>query len=281
LDIHGSMVRQIVYRVLACVLWSAGVTVAWHLSYPVAIPHDAHALVGVALGLLLVFRTNASYDRYWEGRRLWGSIINNARNLARGIESHLADDPDLAASALCWTTAFPWAAMHRLRGNKGLGPSAEALPQNEAQCVLEANHPPLAAARQLTRILARRIGQGRFSDVVFGLLDSHVQQLVDDLGGCERIHSTPIPYAYMVHLRRAIIAYCVTLPFALVGTFGWWTVLATLLIAYVLLGIEEIGVQIEDPFGTDDNDLPLERYCTVIDDNLGDILARLGCKPAA
>ena len=97
--------------------------------------------------------------------------------------------------------------------------------------------------------------------------------LVDYLGACERIHRTPLPFAYVVHLRRALIVYCFTLPFALLAVFGWWTVLVTLILAYILYGIEEIGVEIEDPFAGDDNGLPLERYCARIEANLREILA--------
>jgi putative membrane protein len=99
-------------------------------------------------------------------------------------------------------------------------------------------------------------------------LDNNVQLLIDYIGACERIHKTPLPFAYVVHLRRALILYCLTLPFALIESYGWSTVIDTLLIAYILFGIEEIGVEIEDPFGKDDNDLPLEQICATIERNL-------------
>ena len=95
-------------------------------------------------------------------------------------------------------------------------------------------------------------------------LDQNVHFLIDHLGACERIHKTPLPFAYMVHLRRALILFCFTLPFALVGDFGWGTIPRHGLVAYVFFGIEEIGVEIEDPFGLDDNDLPLERLSATI-----------------
>ena len=110
--------------------------------------------------------------------------------------------------------------------------------------------------------------KGLISDITLASLDHNVQLLVDYLGGCERINSTPLPFAYMVHLRRVIIVYCFTLPFALVETFGWLTVLATLGVAYTLFGIEEIGVEIENPFGNDVNDLALEDLCGKIAKNL-------------
>jgi putative membrane protein len=121
---------------------------------------------------------------------------------------------------------------------------------------------------RLSALLAEARAEGRLSDHLLVALDQNVHLLTDHLGACERIHKTPLPFAYMVHLRRALILFCFTLPFALVGDFGWGTIPDTLLVAYVFFGIEEIGVEIEDPFGVDDNDLPLERLCATIERDL-------------
>ena len=95
-----------------------------------------------------------------------------------------------------------------------------------------------------------------------------MEQLTDYLGACERIQKTPLPFAYVVHLRRALLLYCFLLPLVLMEPFGWWTVPATFLLAYVFFGIEEIGVEIDGPFGQDENDLPLERFCEVVERDL-------------
>jgi putative membrane protein len=272
-DIKGSMVRQIVYRVLSCVLWSVGVVCFNAYVYPVAIPLGGHNLIGVALGLLLVFRTNASYDRFWEGRKQWGAIVNETRNLARASVVLLAAAPELMTRVVQWTAAFPWATMHQLRGTRGLGTAGPMLPPAEVEQVLKANHPPLAIAIRISEHLAEARRQGVISDYVQMTIDNNVQVLVDYMGACERIHKTPLPFAYVVHLRRAVVLYCFTLPFALLEVFpGWGTIVGTLIIAYTLFGIEEIGVEIEDPFGSDDNDLPLEGICTTIEDNLRALL---------
>lgn len=271
-DIKGSMVRDIGYRVLACVIVAVGVTWVHHHHVHLGVPEKGHALIGIALGLLLVFRTNASYDRFWEGRKQWGAIVNETRNLVRGAVVLLARDPELLGRLVRWTQAFPYAVMHKLRDARGLGPPGEALPPAEARQALEAEHVPLWCARRMTAALAEARDKGLVSDYLFASLDQNVQQLVDYMGACERIHRTPLPFAYVVHLRRALLLYCLTLPFALLDTFGWWTVVVTLLISYTLLGIEEIGVEIEDPFGIDDNDLPLEQICATIERNLGALL---------
>jgi putative membrane protein len=272
-DIQGSMIREITGRLLTCVLWAMAVVAVHHYFFAprglsLAMPETAHSLVGVALGLLLVFRTNASYDRFWEGRKQWGAIVNESRNMARSASVYLATAPDLIGPLLLWTSAFSWATMYRLRGKAQLGANASALPAEDVRTVLAANHPPLAVARRITQQLAEAHRRGAISDYVLISLDQNVQLLIDYMGACERIRNTRIPYAYMVHLRRALILYCFTLPFALLDRFGWGTSFAVLLVAYVLYGIEEIGVEIEDPFGEDTNDLPLEQFCATIEENL-------------
>lgn len=267
-DIRGSLVREIIARVLLCVFWAAAV-VAFHLYVrPVAIPVTLHSLVGVALGLLLVFRTNASYDRFWEGRRLWGGIVNETRNLVRGSSEHFSDDPRLLHELTRWTALFPWAVVSTLRDEGMAGRAFDELPQQDRAALQQSQHAALYAAQRMTGYLGEARRRGMISDLVQMALDQNVALLVGYLGGCERIRKTPLPYAYVVHLRRALMIYCFTLPFALVETFGWATVLDVLLVAYTFLGIEEIGVEIEGPFGNDANDLPLEEICETIHKNV-------------
>ena len=265
------MVREILGRVAACVIWSGLVVLAWHYGFKVGIPSTLHALVGTALGLLLVFRTNASYDRFWEGRKLWGGIVNETRNLIRGAKAHFGGDPALLAHLTRWTAAFPFAAMNGLRGTKGLGAAAKYLPADRVEEVAASPHPALAIAQEMTGCLVEARQRGHISNHILVALDQNIQLLVDYLGGCERIRKTPLPFAYVVHLRRALVAYCFTLPFALVESFGWATLIDVLLVSYVFFGIEEIGVEIEGPFGFDDNDLPLEQICDTIQRNLSQI----------
>lgn len=267
-DIKGSMVREVLGRVLTCVTWSAVVVVFHKTVHPLGVPSTVHSLVGVALGLLLVFRTNSSYDRFWEGRKLWGAIVNDCRNLARDGAAYLAAAPELRDDLVRWTAAFPFACMNSLRGTAALGPIAATLPAEEVRDALSADHVPSAVAARVTSTIVAARDRGAISDIVAMDLGRYVARLMDDIGGCERIHKTPLPFAYVVHLRRALILYCFTLPFALIGDFGWGTILDTLLVAYVFFGIEEIGVEIEDPFGEDDNDLPLEAICETIAGNL-------------
>jgi putative membrane protein len=267
-DIRGSMVREIIGRVMTCVVWSALVTAFHFFVHPIGTPSTVHTLLGTALGLLLVFRTNSSYDRFWEGRKLWGSITNECRNLARGAWTYLSADPERARAVINWTAMFPYAALSVLRGHVELGPPATRVPPEQLEEVKRSNHLALAVTTRISAELIAARDQGTISDIQLAALDQNAQLLIDYIGGCERIRRTPMPYPYMVHLRRALIMYCFTLPFALVKEFGWGTVLDTFLVAYIFFGIEEIGVEIEDPFGDDANDLPMERFAAGIDEVL-------------
>jgi ion channel-forming bestrophin family protein len=283
-DIRGSLVREIFGRVSAVVVWSAAVVALWRwIDYSsngkidqdlefLAIPITAHTLLGAALSFLLVLRTNSSYDRFWEGRKLWGGIVNETRNLARLACVHLAKDAELRNEVIRWTIAYAYSCMHRLRHTPGLA-EVESRLDKEAGAAAAAEHVPLDVSRRITELLRQAQQRGLISDYVMTYIDQNVQLLVDYLGGCERIHRTPLPFAYVVHLRRAIIVYTFTLPFALYKDFGWLTIVVTFLVAYLFYGIEEIGVTIEDPFEGEDNDLPLEQICTTIDRNLSAMIA--------
>jgi ion channel-forming bestrophin family protein len=267
-DIRGTLLIEIFVRVATCVLWA--VVVVWfHQNVaPVAIPVTIHSLVGVALGLLLVFRTNASYDRYWEGRKLWGSIVNATRNLVRGAQAHMGGDRALFLRLVRWTAIFPYTVMSTLRGDSVIGPAADELKPEERVELLTSQHLALHAGQQLTHILKLAYEKKLITDRLNVALDSNIQALIDAVGGCERIRKTPLPFLYVVHLRRTLVIYCFSLPFALVDTFGWFCVLDVALVAYMYFGIEEIGVEIEGPFGHDENDLPLKDICDSIHKNL-------------
>ncbi len=299
-DIKGSMLREIVSRVAVCVVWSA-IVVAWDAAaripdrpvwlangevvratpgffpklaraFPPSIPVTGHTLIGAVLGLLLVFRTNSSYDRFWEGRKLWGAIVNDSRNLGRLATTLLMNDPELLRRLLRWSMVFPWSVCSRLQGSKEIGCDTDDLPKADVELTERAEHIPLAVARRMTEQVEIARQRGLISDIQQSLFDDIFSRLIDSLGACERIHNTPLPFAYMVHLRRALIIFLSTLPLAIVREFGWVTIPATLLISYVMLGIEEIGVEIEDPFGSDENDLPLRSICENIESNLRDLL---------
>lgn len=267
-DFRGSVLRKVIPRMTVFGVWGAAVCWCNEHYFAIAMPSTAHALVGVALGLLLVFRTNASYDRFWEGRRQWGAIVNATRNLARASISLMREATGLSEQVRLWTAAFSHALMHRLRERVSLGTMTEKLPAVDVDRCIRSGNAPLAASIQISRAIAVARQAGVITEHEQMLMDTQVAYLIDAAGACDRIHRTPLPFAYVVHLRRALAIYCLTLPLALIDGFAWSTPLVTVFVSYILLGIEEIGVEIEDPFGVDDNDLPLEKFCQTIEADL-------------
>jgi putative membrane protein len=272
LAFQGSVSPKIIFRLSLLTMWAAGVVLCHRSFREIEVPPTGHALIGVALGLLLVFRTNASYDRYWEGRKAWERIANDARNVVRSARALMSDDRAFLEPVVRWTVAFPYACMHRLRGERSLGRAADQFSPAQVAEVLAEDHVPLAVATRLSRMIAENRLHGTFPERAVITIDNNIRSLVESIGACERIQDTPLPFAYVVHLRRALMLFLLTLPFALVNPFGWATIIYTALISYVLLGIDEIGVEIENPFGTDYNDLPLELICARIEQNLNSVL---------
>lgn len=258
LRLRGGILKEIVGRLGMFVAWT--VVVVWFHKHvrEVDVPATGHTLAGTVLSLLLVFRTNSSYDRFWEGRKLWGGVVNETRNLVRAAALNIPS-PELVRRVTAWTAVYPFALTRVLRGGgDNLGPAAAVLPRAEIEQILNARNAGIAVAMRISASLVEARRSGLISDIVQMEIDRNVQLLVDYQGGCERIVRTPLPFAYMLHLRRTLILFILGLPFALVEPFGWATVPVILLIAHTFLGIEEIGVEIEDPFGLEENDLPLE-----------------------
>ncbi|GMU61287.1 MAG: membrane protein [Myxococcaceae bacterium] len=269
IGVHGTRFAVIAWRALAVTVVAAVITVLHEYVTPLSVPQatSIHAIVSVALGLLLVFRTNQAYDRWWEGRKLWGAMVNTCRNLARSATVHLAGHPEQLQRVLALDAAFPQVSMLSLRGQlwepQGLAPDDAAFVRGKA-------HQTTALAQRITFHLKAARDAGGLSDFVLAMLEHNVHLLIDIIGSCERIDRTPLPFAYVVHLRRSLVAYCVTLPFAMLASFGWATIPIVFAVTYVLLGIEEIGVEIEDPFEGDLNDLPLEDITATIQGNLAE-----------
>ncbi|HET6426253.1 MAG TPA: bestrophin family ion channel, partial [Planctomycetaceae bacterium] len=195
LDINGSLVRETLSRVSLAV-FTATIIVVLHklevLNTHIEIPETAHSFIGAALALLLVFRTNASYDRFWEGRKLWGGIVNETRNIARQATVWLREDPRRVKKLILWTMCYPHACRGKLRNEIELGSAQEELPPGEIAEVLAAQHTPLAVARKMTAILEDARRESLLSDYAAVAADQNIQLLIDYIGACERIHATPI-----------------------------------------------------------------------------------------
>ena len=257
--VRGSVIRALLPRILMCA--AIGVFAAWAFaSRGFKLPPIAHTLLGVALGLLLVFRTNASYDRYWEGRRLFGLFVNRARDLSRQAAAYLeGDGAEAERREIARLVTMTYALLRQnLRRERDLGQLGMELSDEERRALEPITVRPSVPVVWLTHVLARCQRGGRLSPERLHLMDANVTQLVDVWGGTERILKTPIPFAYAQHIKAFLTLFCFTAPFAMVEQMHWYTPVASAVLAFGMFGIEEIGVEIEDPFGHDPNDLPLD-----------------------
>jgi putative membrane protein len=186
--------------------------------------------------------------------------VNSSRNLVREAAAFTGDASELARLV----TAYPLVLKQHLRGSKDLEEIRPLLPPAAFDHVSAAGNPPSVLAYYMTAWIRDRMASGKIDSITAQMLEAHVRSLLDFQGGCERILRTPIPFAYAVHIKQLLMLYLVTLPFILVGDLGWVAIPTVAAIAFGLLGIEEAGVEIEDPFGDDPNDLPLETMCATI-----------------
>jgi putative membrane protein len=275
LSVHGTVLPRIAMRVLLAGAFGVAVTLLadQHIAN-LAIPPSVHTLVGVALGLLLVFRTNASYDRFWEGRRLIGSIVNNARDLARQAASFL--DPSAAAVRArvgILITAYFATIRRYLRNEREWPELASLLTPAELAAIAATRCPPVLVARWLSDAFVAEARAGRLSEQRLHVLDLAISDILDFFGGCERIMKTPVPFAYAHHIKGFLTLFCLTVPMALLAQMGWYTAPASAIVAYAMFGIDEIGVEIEDPFGYDANDLPLDTIGETLATDVGQATA--------
>jgi putative membrane protein len=236
-----------------------------------AIEVGPHEVGGVLLSLLLVLRGNAGYDRWWEARKLWGGIVNQTRNLALAALAHGPADKSWREQVVRWTIAFAYAAKARLRGETQIPELSRVLGDDQTARVQAAEHPPAYAALQIDRLLrdaCERDGMDRFA---FLQAQRERSALIDHLGGCERIRSSPLPIVYSIAIRRFIVLFLATLPVALLHKFEqeWLAPLVTFLVAFPVLALDQIGLELQRPFSTRRlNHLPLDEICRTIENNL-------------
>ncbi len=223
-------------------------------------------LAGLALAIFAAFRNNASYDRYREGRKLWGGVLTAGRALASQALAYRATD-DGAAFART-VVAFVYAMKHQLRGSDPAEDLAERLDVDTYARVAAARFRPVAILHLLRERLAERQRAGTLGDTQLWMLDAQLNELGAKLAGCERIASTPIPFPYHVLLHRTIYSYCVMLPFGLVDSIGFATPFVSVFVSYTLIALDTIAGHIAEPFGTGPHHLALDTLTRQIERSL-------------
>jgi len=277
LQIKGSVISAIYQRVLWCGAFGLLISIFHHFKVPVSQPILGSVIPSIVLGLLLVFRTNTAYERFWEGRKIWGSIVNTVRNLARqiwvSVDEKEPEDKDNKIEALNLLVAFAVATKLHLRGEPINSELEELMPVSKYIKLKIINNPPLEVAFWIGDYLEQQYKRNCLNTYQLSSMQQLLNLLVDNLGGCERILQTPLPLAYAIHLKQLLLIYCLLLPFQIVQSLGWWTGLISALVSFTLLGIEAIGLELENPFGYDANDLPLDAMCQTMKRNIDDLIS--------
>jgi ion channel-forming bestrophin family protein len=277
LKMTGSVIPNIFSRVLWCGAFGFLVSVLYFYNIPVFAKSLGGVIPSIVLGLLLVFRTNTAYERFWEGRKAWGSIVNNIRNLSRLIWVAIDEtDPSHRLEkeqALKLLIAFAVATKLHLRSQPASDRLADLVSTLQFSKLQTATNPPLEVVFWISDYLQAKHEQLQISLYQMNELQALLNNMVDMLGACERILRTPMPLAYAIHLKQLLFLYCLLLPFQVVGELQWWTAPAIALVSFTLFGIEAIGVEIENPFGTDPNDLPLDKICDAVERNIEDLIS--------
>ena len=230
---------------------------------------QVYSLIGFVLSLLLVFRTNTAYDRWWEGRKKWGELVNNSRNLAIKI-SALTDDPEIKAYFKRMISNYVFAMKEHLR--EGVKLEELDLTDEEKKELSQFDHKPNYIAQKMYAKLHAMKQSGKLTEENYIVIDVNLKTFSDIIGACERIKNTPIPYSYSMFLKKFIFIYVTTLPLAFVNTFGYYSSLVSIFVFYVLVSMEILAEEIEDPFGKDDNDLPTDDLCQKIKANVSEVL---------
>jgi putative membrane protein len=242
-------------------------------------------LMGLPLAIFLGFRNNSAYDRYWEGRKLWGELVLRSRNFARQCLSLVDDDPNKPAAEhlrtrmIRRTIAFAHALRHNLRRSDAAADVAPHLHPAEWAALRTRVNLHQALMLEMGEDLARCRHTGLIDSVRAATLDATISAMVATAASCERIKNTPVPFSYTLLLHRTAYLYCFLLPFGLVDSIGVLTPLVVAIVAYTFYGLDALGDEIEEPFGMSPNDLPLDAICRAIEIDMREALGDTDLPP--
>ena len=266
---HGSVLSKIFSRLLLNFLLSIAVIIMlpWYTMLGIKFTLAPFSILGVAIAIFLGFRNNACYSRYVEARHLWGQLMIASRSLLREVKTTLPDDAELGQFVRL-QIAFAHCLRMTLRRNPQAKPLAKYLSEKDLQTVFAAQSPANRILLLMGEWLAVRRRDGQLSDILFHSLNNRLNDMSAVLAGCERIANTPVPFAYTLILHRTVYLFCIMLPFALVVDLHYMTPFISVLISYTFISLDALAEELEDPFGTENNDLPLDAICNAIEIDL-------------
>jgi putative membrane protein len=264
LAIHGSIIPKIAARLVALTAISF-LAILLHIQFPRQMIHLStmpFALIGLSLSIFMSFRNNACYDRWWEARKLWGQLIIASRSFARQTATLDKETREALLTGVC---GFTHGLTARLRESDEI---AAIAPWVQHRAWRAAPNPTDAVLAEVGAECLRLAASKTISDIHYSVLETKLSELSVVQAACERIKTTPLPFAYSLLLHRTALLFCVLLPFGLAPTLGWWTPLLVVIVSYTFFGLDALGDQLEDPFGHDDNDLPLDAMARMVEREL-------------
>ena len=281
----GRMLQYVGWPLLALVGWDVAIVVAFKVLHWewVGSKYVPLALYGSAIGIIVGFRNNSAYGRWWEGRALWGQIVNNSRSLARQVcstmhpnpERHGEDADDLQAMQrrlVLHQIAYVHALRQHLRKLSPWEEIGPLLAQDELAALQTAKNVPLSIQQQIGRLLRESKNRGWIDRLEWQAMDGNLDDLADAQGGTERIKNTPMPKQYDFFPMLFVQIYCLLLPIGMVENLGWFTPLGSTLVGFMFLALDKIGRDLEDPFDNKIYDVPLTSITRTIDINLRQLL---------
>ena len=262
-----SLVFMILYTAAICYL------VIDVYDMPFKSSNQVHSILGIVLGLILVFRMNSAYERWWEGRTQWGLIVNDSRNLAQKLNAVLStEDKENRKFFRMMIANFPFALKEHLRDGVKFDVIEDPGGDN-IEIMKGANNIPNVILTLIYARLQKLFADKKITGEQLIVMDTELHEYSSIQGACERIKNTPIPYSYSMYIKKFIFIFVITLPFGFVTTFFYFTILIVALIFYILVSIELIAEEIEDPFGLDVNDLPTDRLAEKIRNDVREIFS--------
>jgi putative membrane protein len=268
----GSVLPKVLPRLILLLILSVGIVYFKGKLFEYKIPLNPapFTLFGIALALFLGFRNNASYDRFWEARKIWGALLNDTRSLARQAltMSGYPQDSKETSTFINYLIAFTYALKHQLRHTDATADLQRCLEPSLVQQLQDVKYKPIILMKEMGLWVQKARETGKIDTILQSAFDDNLNKLSEIVGGCERIASTPIPYSYRVLLHRTVYIYCFLLPFGFVDSLGWMTPVIVTFIAYTFVALEAIADEIEEPFGIEPNDMALNGMCHVIENTL-------------
>lgn len=241
-------------------------------TFPIHMGVTPYEVGGGILGVFLVLRTNSGYERWWEARKLWGSITNQSRSLATAAIAYGTNE-QWKEEFVQWTILFSHATRHRLREEAEFPEIAMFSMTRDSKELAGSTHYPVAVTLKLAKLLQQAADRNEIPEPILMQMERDRITLLDNLGGCERILGTPVPKAYTIAIRQFLVLFLAAFPFGILQAASWLTPLVTAFVAFPMLALDQIGAELQNPFAVGNiNHLPLDTYCKNIEANLLELL---------